>query len=145
MKLKYIVCSELASFDQFSGRASLYHVIDQIVAPTYPVALPSLSVVIGLERQPEEPDTVECRISISFGPQELASFPATVQFGNALLARALGNLQSFVVPAAGTMHVNLFIGDQREGSWDIVCLQVGEFQFQQPLQTQGPETRATAP
>ena len=131
MRIKYLICSESSSFDQFTGRVSLFHLMDQIIAPTYPVAIPQISVIVCMEREENEPDSAELKIQIKLGAQELMSYPASIQFRGGTIARAVGNLQGFYVPAAGRLTASATF----EGNttiWEIDCVQVGEFQFLQP-------------
>jgi hypothetical protein len=139
MRLKYLICCESSAFDLFSNRVSLFHIIDQVTAPAYPIALTSLAIVFCLERDNGDPDAVNARVSISYGAQELASYPMAVQFGGNPLARGSGNVQGFFVPGPGRLTVSLNVDEQIIGTWDIDCSQVGEFQFQQtPPSTPAP-------
>lgn len=133
MKLKYILCAELCSVDGVSNKLSVFNLIEHIVAPAYPIALPFISIVFSVERTPDERPKCEVNIAILLDGRELSETTLEVEFEEAMIARAIGHLQGFFVPAPGSLEFHARMGGETIGVWHVPCIQAGrpEFQFVQ--------------
>lgn len=77
MKLIFMTCAQSSAVDSQTGRLSLFHLLEQVQATTFPTAM-SLTLVGMFAREPGEPDDQSVRLKVELG--ETAIFDSSVNF-----------------------------------------------------------------
>lgn len=113
MKLDYFIVADSLVLDQFTQRVSIFHIVDEIIAPAFPVVLPSLATVACLEGEPSDsarPHRAILRLagSAAAEPYDLASEFALLGARHRLVHR----VENVVLSAPGIMEFSLFISGE---------------------------------
>lgn len=135
MEVRLFICSESFALDAARNSLSLFHILEEINSPVFPVALPQMSVVAMFVREEEEPNEPQVRLRIQLDGQELFLGPMGVNFQGHLRTRSLGNIQALVLPRPGRLSVSVEQNDHALASWLVAVNQIGQpnLQLQNPL------------
>lgn len=116
----FFVVSESASLDVATNRLSIFHILEQISAPSFPAVHPISTMVAMVERTLDEPDeiSVHARVAVNGNPLG-PDVPITLAFQGHLRLRFIGNLQGIVVPEHGVLEIDLRYDDNVIGSWKV--------------------------
>jgi hypothetical protein len=123
METRLFIACESAVLDQFSNRVSVFNVLEEINTPTFPGAVPQLTVLGMFGRSNDEPDEYDLRLRMKLEGRKdfLLDAPFKVNFQGALSTRAIGNIPGFVFPAPGRLSISISLGRKKYGLWDITA------------------------
>src|SRR6266496_2011211 len=120
MEARLVICAESVAIDQRRNSLSLFHVIEEFNAPTFPLVVPHMSVVILLSREgnePQEPTDVNLRLYLE--DQQFWRNALAINFQGHLKLRFLAEMQALVIQRPGSMRVTVNQDDRELGSWKI--------------------------
>jgi hypothetical protein len=103
MKSLLVLAAENISIDQSTRRMSIFNLLEELSAAGFPGMLPSVAVLVLLERVGIEPEKVPLRISATLNNDTLFDLPFDADFQGKLRTRGIINLQGIVLPAAGML------------------------------------------
>jgi hypothetical protein len=130
---KLFVCADSAAVDMRTSAVSIFHVLEQVNSPNFPVVIPRVSIVFILSREEADPSNSQCQLQIHSGNQQLFVRPVPVNFQQQFVSRTVLDMYGVVVPAPGNLRVELMNGEALLGSWSILVNQVGGPVFQMNL------------
>lgn len=134
MEVTLLVCAESSSLDQATNNLSILNVVEGLNAPIFPVALP-LTVVAILRRKKNESATQTLRLRILLDGQQQPLFdaPLPIDFQGKLKSRAIGRIQTLVIPEPGSMRVTILRKKEILGEWQIDVNQAAQPEVFEPL------------
>jgi hypothetical protein len=119
MRVVTFVCSDSFSIDQATHRLSLFHIIDRISAPSFPVVIPGMALCAVWERDQHDPITVEYDMKIMLDAQLLAKMTGQIDFRGHDRARAVGKVQGFRLPNPGRIKILIEVGGVELAKWEM--------------------------
>ena len=120
MRLILFCCSESTAVDTNSQRLSVFNFSDSFQSPTFPVVVPSMSVVAWMEREADEPETLELTTRLLLNKRKIADLPITFRFQDKLRARTIANIGGLIIEAPGILETQLRFGRKKLGTWTIL-------------------------
>jgi hypothetical protein len=142
MRAKAFLCAESTSVDIRRNSLSIFHLIEDINAPSFPIIMPRLSVVLFLDRTAEEPNSVLGRLEIRDEHQLIGGGPVMADFLGQLNCRIVLDFQGFVIPSPGRLRAEFLVGDNRIGEWEMTARIVPQMQAT-PGPTPAPQPQAS--
>ena len=130
---KLFVCADSAAVDVRTSALSIFHVLEQVNGPFFPVVIPRVSIVFMLTREEPDPSNFLFQLEIYSGNQQLLARPVAVNFQQQFVSRTVLDVYGVVVPAPVTLRFELRNGEALLGSWSILVNQVGGPVFQMNL------------
>jgi hypothetical protein len=130
IQAKVFLCADSAAIDARTNALSAFHIMEQLNAPSFPVAIPRVSMIAVLTRQDTDPSNVQLQLQIYSGNQQLFVGPMAVNFAQQLNARTVAEMHGLVVPAPGVLSFVLRNGDETLSSWTVLVSQVGQMPLQ---------------
>src|SRR6266850_3708579 len=103
MQANLFLCAHSSALDSRKNSISIFHVLEEVHAPAYPVVLAGMSVVSLLELDEGEPMNPEIELRIFLGDQQLFAGPFQANFQVRRKARALAEFNGLVIPAPGVL------------------------------------------
>ena len=124
MKPLLFACAQSTSLDVRTKSASLFHLLEEVSSPFFPMLLPPLSVFALLQREPGDPSAVSFTLRIAIDGDVMSESPFPIDFGDKMKAKATGELQGYITPRAGKLEFALIDAGRVFASWSIVMTQV---------------------
>jgi hypothetical protein len=121
----YIACSTSSAVDAKTNRLSLFHVLDEISAPGFPLTLATICVASLFEREVEEDPLQIYNLAFSLNSALLASFPMQVEFHKARRNRAVNTIAGLSIPAPGMVLVSIVQKNRVLAQWPMPAIQTG--------------------
>ncbi len=121
MQVKLFICSSSSALDARTNSISVFHILEEIHAPAYPIVIPGMSVIALLDLDDGEPIDQEIELRFYLGDQQLFAVPFQTDFQVRRKARALADLNGLVVPAPGILRILLHSAGHDIVSWQILC------------------------
>jgi hypothetical protein len=134
MRVKLFVCAQSCALDSRTNSVSIFHVLEEIRVPGYPIVLTPLAIVALLELDEGEPINPEIELRVFLGNQQLYAGPFQTNFQVRRLSRTVAEFNGFVIPAPGTLRVQLHSAGHDIVSWEVVCDQIAPPQLDLHLQ-----------
>ncbi len=125
IEAKVFLCADSAVIDARSNSVSLFQIIEQVNAASFPTILPRVTVFSLLLREATDPSDVQLQLQVHCGNQQIFSGPMTANFAQRLQAKSVVEMHGFVVPTPATLRFVLRNGENIIGSWEIPVTQVG--------------------
>jgi hypothetical protein len=125
MRLLLLTCAETCVLDQLTNRASLFNLLEEIVTPTFPVALYSAAIFSLWERDESEPDA-EARLTVKLNTHELMQAPMALAFQGKLRCRVLLTVHGLVVSEPGNLVFEVASGGSVVGTWTALIQSVSQ-------------------
>lgn len=110
MQVKLFICSSSSALDARTNSISIFHVLEEVHAPAYPIVIPGMSVIALLELDDGELINQEMKLRVFLGDQQLFAAPFQTNFQVRRKARAIADFNGLVVPAPGMLRVLLHWG-----------------------------------
>lgn len=127
------MCADSAAVDMRTNALSVFHVLEQLSSPAFPVVVPRVSIVFMLNREEADPSNLQCQLQIHSGNQQLFARPVPINFQQQFVSRTVLEMYGIVVPAPGSLRFELRNGEVLLGSWSVLVSQVGGPVFQMNL------------
>ena len=132
MEILFATCADSASTDSTSNRLSLFNIVEEINAASFPGIIPSMSFVFLLARKKSEPDIINVTLLAELNGKSIFELPYKVSFQGKLRARTIANLQG--VPVFGPGKLAFLV--KRKGAtlceWPITVVDAGTAQISPP-------------
>lgn len=125
MKVHYISCAKSSSVDGKTNQLSLFHILDEISAPSFPLHLQSICVAALFERDPDDGSVQSYALVIKLDGGLLASFTMTVDFTTARRNRSVNTIQGLTIPAAGAVTIAMVQKGKVLAEWRALALPAG--------------------
>lgn len=126
MEVELFVCADSAAVDARTQTISLFHIIEELNSPAFPVVIPRLTIGAVLTRVESEPERPDLQLRIGLGSQEIFRGPFGLSFQQHLRARAIVDIQGVVVLAPGSLKVALYAADRELAAWSIKVNHIGQ-------------------
>ena len=107
LKVHYITCAASSAVDGKTNKLSLFHVLDEISSPTYPLRLGSFCVASLFERETSEDAIQSYAVAISLNGALLASFTMKLDFQSARRNRTVNTIAGLTIPGPGALSINI--------------------------------------
>ena len=138
MRVRFVTCAESVSLDARRNALSLFHLIEEMTVPAFPVVIPQLSIVALFERAEDEPELADLTVRIVLNEQEIFRGPIDLRFAGHLRMRWLTDVRGLVIPSPGTLAFIIYAGAQELGAWTISVLNIGQVVVQGELPLEVP-------
>ena len=127
MNLSVMTCAQSSAVDSQTGRLSLFHLLEQVQATSFPTAM-SLTLVGMFAREAGEPDDQSVRLKVELG--ETAIFDSTVNFSfrGKQRSRVLMAMNGLAIPSAGKLSFSFLSGEGAAlgAPWEVFVEQAPE-------------------
>ena len=118
-------CATSSSVDGKSNQLSLFHILDEISAPAFPLTLTSFCVAALFEREPDDADNSSFVLTITLDDALLASFTMSVDFSRSRRNRSVHTIQGLTIPAPGLIAIALVQKTRVLADWRLLALLSG--------------------
>ena len=122
------ICTDFASVDLYSNKLSLFNIIEELNAASFPVFLQQFTIVTMLERTEDEPDSVIGSFKVTFDSRNKELFETSIEFKfqQHLRTRNISNFSGLLLPAPGRLSIELYLDGNIASSWPIHVNQIGQ-------------------
>ena len=110
MKVQLALLSESTSLDRNTNKLSIFNVVDRWASLTFPLWIPSVSIVIVLVRENEPPNLVG-KLQAKIGDTIAGEREINIKFNANNLAKMILNT-NITIPAPGEVVFSLAVPDQ---------------------------------
>lgn len=107
----YVFCAEEIILDQQSNKLSTINHIEDIVSPSFPIALAKLGLVIILAKEDGDEEVSHPLLKLSNGEHVLVTAPVNVSFVGVRRARIIAKFEGLPLPAPAPLRIELRMGD----------------------------------
>jgi hypothetical protein len=120
MQLIFMTCAQSSAVDSQTGRLSLFHLLEQVQAASFPTAM-SLTLVGMFVKEPGEPDDQSVRLKVEMGDAVLFDTPVNFSFRGKQRSRVLTAMNGLAIPAAGKLSFAFLsaAGDPLGSPWEV--------------------------
>ena len=138
-------CSEFAALDAGTNRISVFHILEEINAVSFPAFHGNMAVIAFLTREGSEPSTSTLQLVAELNGQPIFGIPFPVDYQNHLKVRSINQIQGVPIPAPGILRVRLVDGARDLAEWKIQVSLVGQPQMVQQAPPEAPSPEAARP
>jgi hypothetical protein len=118
-KLEYFVVAESVSVDQTRNTMSVFHILEEIQAPGFPIVIPMLAAVVHWNAEAGDVDRdFQVGIIITFPDGQHKEFNQNFQMIRPRL-RTIANFIAIEIPGPGTMTVEIKLNGDHKASHTI--------------------------
>jgi hypothetical protein len=107
-----MVVSEGVSRDAETNTMSIFHIIENINSPSFPLFIQKLVVLNLFERLSVDPPIFDSTVRVLINELQLHEVPIRINFEDKLKSRAILTVGGLVIPNPGTLIFN-FVHDTR--------------------------------
>ncbi len=125
MKVHYITCATSSSLDTSSNQLSLFHILDEISGPAFPLFLPSFCVAALFEREAKDAVVQPFILAISLDGMLIASFSMSVDFSGSRRNRSVNTVRGLTLPTPGLVTIGLLQKTKILAAWEAPALKSG--------------------
>lgn len=121
MQLNFMTCAQSSAVDSQTGRLSLFHLLEQVQAPSFPTAL-SLTLVGMFTKEAGEPDEQSVRLKVEMGEAILFDTPVNFSFRGRQRSRVLTAMNGLSIPSAGKLSFSFLsaAGAPLGSPWEVI-------------------------
>jgi hypothetical protein len=142
MRAKLFLCAQASAIDARTNSISVFHILEEVHAPAYPVVLPTMSIIALLELDEGEPIATEVHLQIFLGNQQLFDGPFQTNFQIRRKARAVAEINGLVIPAPGVLRVLVASAGRNVAAWEMTVDQIAPPQLEMHLQPEPQQEQA---
>ena len=125
MKVHYIACAASSSLDAATNQLSLFHILDEIGGPSFPLALPSFCVAALFEREPQDAVVQSFVLAVSLDDALIASFTMSVDFAATRRNRSVNTIRGLTIPSPGLVTISLLQKTRVLAVWEAPAVETG--------------------
>ena len=125
MKVHYIACAASSSLDAATNQLSLFHILDEISGPAFPLPLPGFCVAALFEREPTDAVVQPFVLAVSLDATLIASFTMSVDFATSRRNRSVNTIRGLTIPAPGLVTINILQKTTVLAVWQAPALETG--------------------
>lgn len=126
MKVILFTCVKLAVTDATTNALSLFQVMEELQTPSFPLAIPSFTIVIILERERGDRKKTLLHYRLKLGRQTLVELPLEINFLGRKRYRNHGVVHGLTIPQPGTLKAEIRLKNRTLGSWSIEVSHTGQ-------------------
>ena len=123
-KLTALLCSEGVAVDLATKQMSIFNVIDQISAPSFPIGMGSLCVVVFLERDAKAKAQYQGSLTIRNNGKDLGSMVIPIDFKATRKNRSIAKFQGVPIQEPGFLEILFSLDGKVLGTSQIEVAQV---------------------
>lgn len=112
------VLAENALLDVQTNQMTIVSMIEEFQVPSFPLVIPRMVFVSLLERDPEDPVDIQCRIEAQLDGEKLFEGDLPVKFQDKLRVRSVSNFRNAVIPREGEFVISF---RNAEGDKSEIC------------------------
>src|SRR5690349_13049170 len=112
MKAEWAVLAQGASVDRFSNRLSIFNLVENIEAPSFPLFLPEAVFVALLKREDGERTVSDGILSIYSGESQLGQANVHIDFASSLYNRQIITFQGIPIFKPVNLQFRLTVADR---------------------------------
>jgi len=118
-KLEYFVVAESVSVDQTTNRISVFHILEEIHAPKFPVVVPQLAAIVHWNAQDGDAERdFQVSVLITFPDGQHKEFNQNFRMIRPRL-RTIANFMAIEIPGPGTMTIEIRLNGEYRASHTI--------------------------
>jgi hypothetical protein len=127
MKLLLLCCAQSCTVDKTTNNVSIFNIIEEVQAPSFPGAIVPFSVFALITRTKREASTQTAYLQVFKDNQikPILEAPMNLDFQQQFRTRAIGNLGGLVVESPGMLRFVIREKRSELGSWAVPVLQAG--------------------
>ena len=126
MKLILLTCANSAVTDTATNNVSLFHVIEELQSPSFPMLLPSFTIVSILQRESGDRKKTLLHYRLKLGRKTLVELPLEIIFEGKKRHRTTGIVNGLTIPQPGILKAELRLKNRILGSWSIEVSHTGQ-------------------
>ena len=115
--------------DGLTNQVSIIDVYEGFKSQSFPFVIPSLAVVFYVQRDDDDPASIEFTLRCEVGDTETLSTPLRVEFETGLATKSIVNFEGFLIPKPGLLRI-IALKDGEELA--AIDLQVEQLEFPRP-------------
>jgi hypothetical protein len=119
LKTKYFLCAESAAADIRKNSVSVFHILENVIAPIFPFVIPRICIVASLERTTDEPSIMSLTLLVKLGEAQLFKGPLALNFAHLLQSRTFFEIGGLPVSASGNLNFHLLRDSEELATWTI--------------------------
>jgi len=121
MKLIFMTCAQSSAVDSQTGRLSLFHLLEQVQATSFPTAM-SLTLVGMFAREAGEADDQSVRLKVDLEQTPVFDSAVNFSFRGKPRSRVLMAMNGLAIPSAGTLSFSFLSGEGAPfgAPWEVV-------------------------
>jgi hypothetical protein len=121
MRLVFMTCAQSSAVDSQTGRLSLFHLLEQVQATSFPTVL-SLTLVGMFAREAGEADDQFVKLKVDLEEKEIFESSVSFSFRGKLRSRVLMAINGLAIPSAGMLSFSFLSGDGAPlgAPWDVI-------------------------
>lgn len=126
MEARLVICAQSLSIDQRTNTLSLFNIVEEVSAPSFPLVIPYMSVAVMLLRSAEEPSApTDVFITIYLDAERVLHAGIKTDFQQQLRAKVIVEMQGVVIARAGVLRAVVKHADQELGTWKVSVNNIG--------------------
>ena len=121
MAFSRLTCAQSSAVDSQTGQLSLFHLLEQAQATSFPTAL-SLTLVGMFAREADEADDQSVRLKVELGQTAIFESSVSFSFRGKLRSRVLMAMNGLAVPSAGKASFSFLSGEGAPlgAPWEVI-------------------------
>ena len=124
IRCRLAVCAQSTVRDAESNQVSIFNILEDVWASSFPLVFPSVHAVFMLTREDGDPGQPDFRLRVSQGRHGEDVVPINVNFEDKRRTRALVRLEGLPIRAVGLVRFAILLDDQELGVWEIEAHQL---------------------
>ncbi|WP_158807402.1 hypothetical protein [Beijerinckia sp. L45] len=125
MKVHYIACAASSSLDAATNQLSLFHILDEISGPAFPLPVPSFCVAALFEREANDAVVQAFVLTVSLESVLIASFTMSVDFSSSRRNRSVNTIRGLTIPSTGLVTISLLQKTRVLAVWEALAIESG--------------------
>lgn len=126
MKIHYVACALSSSLDAATNQLSLFHILDEIRGPAFPLALPSFCVAALFEREAVDSVVQPFVLAVHLDAALLASFSMSVDFTASRRNRSVNTIRGLTIAAPGLVTISFLQKSRVLAEWRAMAVTNGD-------------------
>jgi uncharacterized protein DUF6941 len=124
--------------DKFTNTLSIFHLLDSIQAPKFPVFFGEVAFLSILRKELGDPNEFPSEIVVSVGDAVVAKATVQVNFENSQSARQIVNFQGLPVFTPNNIKVRISVPNREPFAFEIPVAQTGPLEPNLPFNSSIP-------
>ncbi|MEW6659609.1 MAG: hypothetical protein AB1424_13190 [Thermodesulfobacteriota bacterium] len=118
----FIVCEDL-SIDQQTNRMSLFNVIEQMMAPNFPLIYSGSAISLWVSEPGDDELDFQCTLRVVFPDGSHRDFPSNFRF-RSRRHRVIHRLEGIPINEPGTLRFEVQLNGQYQASHEVDVLKI---------------------
>jgi hypothetical protein len=132
IRSKLMLCADAIIIDAKSNNVSVFNIIEQFTPESLPIFIARFTVLVVLERDPNDPSTIECSLRITLNHTSILDQIITSDFQDKKRNHSIITLSGLPITQPGTLKTSYWLD---ENELDHYVIDVNEPRQVQPSVT----------